>query len=233
MIAKITYNFFEDSVEENLEKIITYFRLDKDEVKKYINSFYEPSDITMQDFVVNFGIKLAAFDSRNADIMCRHMTAMTKEGIEDVKTKGLLDLVGMLTEDTVLNRFLKENQVEFDVQNKRLIVDGQVYIISTTDEQCLFCVEKKEIRCGRFEHCDIREKMDYVGRKLYELGGTLEFFVSGTREDMERYSVIHMNPEILETLDQLLGKIKVKTNRELPFALSTKWRVQDKKTYIL
>lgn len=37
----------------------------------------------------------------------------------------------------------------------------------------------------------------------------------------------------LETLDQLLGKIKIKTNRELPFALSTKWSVQDKKTYIL
>lgn len=51
--------------------------------------------------------------------------------------------------------------------------------------------------------------MDFVGRKLYELGGTLEFFVSGTKEDMERYSVIHLNPEILETLDQLLGKIKV------------------------
>ncbi len=233
VIEKIIFNFFEDSVEESIEKLITYLRLDEDKVKKYIDSFNEPSDITIQDFVVDFGIKLADFDNRSAGIMCRHMTTLTKEGLEDVKTKGLLDLVGVLTEDTVLNRFLKENQVEFDVQNKRLIVDGQVYIISTTDEQCLFCVEKKEIRCGRFERCDIREKMDYVGHKLYELGGTLEFFVSGTREDMERYSVIHMNPEILETLDQLLGKIKVKTNRELPFALSTKWRVQDKKTYIL
>lgn len=161
VIEKIIFNFFEDSIEESLEKIITYFRLDEDEVKKYIGSFNESSDVTIQDFVVNFGIKLADFDNRSAGIMCRHMTTLTKEGLEDVKTKGLLDLVGVLTEDTVLNRFLKENQVEFDVQNKRLIVDGQVYIISTTDEQCLFCVEKKEIRCGRFEHCDIREKMDY------------------------------------------------------------------------
>ena len=67
----------------------------------------------------------------------------------------------------------------------------------------------------------------------YELGGTLEFFVSGTKEDMERYSVIHLNPEILETLDQLLGKIKVKTNRKLPYALSYKWREQEKKTCFL
>lgn len=72
VIEKIIFNFFEDSVAESLEKIITYFRLDEDEVKKYIGSFNEPSDVTMQDFVVNFGIKLATFDSRNAGIMCRH-----------------------------------------------------------------------------------------------------------------------------------------------------------------
>ena len=50
---------------------------------------------------------------------------------------------------------------------------------------------------------------------------------------MERYSVIHMNPEILETLDQLLAKIKVKSNRKEPFALSYKWREQERKRYIL
>lgn len=233
MEEKITFNFFEDSIEESINKIAKYFHLDEYAVKKYINSFEEPADITMQKFVVDFGINLGAFDSANARIIGRHMTAMTKEGLEDIITKGLLDLIGVLTEDTVLNRFLRENQVIFNVQNKRLIIDGQEYIITSTDEQCLFCMEQREIRCGRFERCDIREKMDYVGRKLYELGGTLEFFVSGTKEDMERYSVIHMNPEILETLDQLLGKIKVKTNRKEPFALSYKWRRMDKKTYIL
>lgn len=72
----------------------------------------------MQKFVVDFGINLGAFDSANARIIGRHMTAMTKEGLEDIITKGLLDLIGVLTEDTVLNRFLRENQVIFNVQNK-------------------------------------------------------------------------------------------------------------------
>ena len=233
MSEKIIFNFFDDSIEDNIQKLVDYFRLEKDKVIEYISSFDNPADITVENFIVKFGINLTNFDCANVDIVCRHMTVLTKEGLEDVKTKGLLDLVGVLTEDTVLKRFLYENQVVFDVQGKRLIVDGQDYVITTSDDPCLFCIENKEIRCGVFERCDIREKMDFVGRKLYELGGTLEFFVSGTKEDMERYSVIHLNPEILETLDQLLGKIKVKTNRKLPYALSYKWREQEKKTYIL
>lgn len=161
------------------------------------------------------------------------MTSMTEEGIEDSRTKGLLDLTHLLMKDTVLSRFLKRNNVIFDVKNRELFVDGQTYRITTAEEDCIICVEKKEIRCGRFERCDIREKMDSVGRKIYQLGGTLEFFVSGSKADMEHYSVIHLNPEILETLDQLLAEIKVRSNRDEPFALSYKWREQERKTYIL
>lgn len=233
MIRKITFDFFNESIEESVQKICAYFQLDKDVVKEYINIFEEPSDITAKDFIVNFKIDLTAYDTGNVEIMCRHMTAMTKEGILDIKERGLLDLIRVLSEDTVLSRFLKDNQVVFDLPNKKLYVDGQDYMITTTEEECLFCIEKKEVRCDTFIRCDIKDKMDSIGRKIYELGGTLEFFLSGTKEDMERYSVIHMNPEILETLDQLLAKIKVKTKREEPFALSYKWRAQKMKTYIL
>lgn len=233
MIRKITFDFFNEPIEESIQKISAYFRLDKDAVKEYVGNFEEPSDIAAKDFIINFRMNLAAYDMSNTDIICRHMTAMTKEGISDIKEKGLLDLIGVLSEDTVLSRFLKDNQVVFDLPNRKICVDGQDYMITTTEEECLFCVEKKETRCDTFNRCDIRDKMDSIGRKIYELGGTLEFFVAGTKEDMERYSVIHMNPEILETLDQLLAKIKIKTKREEPFALSYKWRTQEMKTYIL
>ena len=182
MEEKITFNFFEDSIEESTNKIARYFHLDECAVKKYINSFEEPADITTQKFVVDFGIHLGIFDSSNARIIGRHMTAMTKDGFEDILKRGLLDLVGVLTGDTVLNKFLRENQVIFDVQNKCLIIDGQEYIITSAGDECLFCIEQREIRCGKFERCDIREKMDNIGRKLYELGGTLEFFVSGLKK---------------------------------------------------
>lgn len=49
-----------------------YFHLDECAVKKYINSFEEPADITMQKFVVDFGINLGVFDSANARIIGRH-----------------------------------------------------------------------------------------------------------------------------------------------------------------
>lgn len=158
MSEKIIFNFFDDSIEDNIQKLVDYFRLEKDKVIEYISSFDNPADITVENFIVKFGINLTNFDCANVDIVCRHMTVLTKEGLEDVKTKGLLDLVGVLTEDTVLKRFLYENQVVFDVQGKRLIVDGQDYVITTSDDPCLFCIENKEIRCGVFERCDIREK---------------------------------------------------------------------------
>ena len=63
----------------------------------------------MQKFVIDFGIHLGTFDSANARIIGSHMTAMTKDGLEDIITKGLLDLVGVLTEDTVLNKFFSQN----------------------------------------------------------------------------------------------------------------------------
>lgn len=233
MSKKISFDFFNDSLEESIEKIAKYFKLDEQSVAEYFDSFEEPADISANNFVMEFKINLADCDNSNAEIICRHMTTTTQEGLKDIEKRGLLDLKGMLEEDTVLNRFLRNNQVEVDIQNKRILIDGKNYPITTTDEQCLLCIEEREVRCGKFEKCDIREKMDSVGRKIYDLGGTLEFFVSGTKKDMERYSVLHFNPEILETLDQLLAKIKNKTGRKEPFALSFKWREQQNEIYIL
>lgn len=232
MKEKIVINFFDDPREKSVESMAAYFQLDKNLLSKYIEDF-EKNGIAVKDFVSAFGINLSQYDSSLIEIICRHMTSMTEEGIEDIRTKGLLDLTHLLMNDTVLSRFLKRNNVIFDVKSRELFVDGQAYRITTAEEDCLICVEKKEIRCGRFERCDIREKMDSVGRKIYQLGGTLEFFVSGSKADMEHYSVIHLNPEILETLDQLLAEIKVRANRDEPFALSYKWREQERKTYIL
>jgi len=232
MQKKRIFNFFNDAKELNIQSIAAYFQLDKNAVTKYLKN-NEKTGITIKEFVFDFGIDLSKYDSRKAEIICRHMTSTTKEGMEDIKEKGLLDLIGMLSKNTTLSRFLRNNKVIFDLQNRKLFVDGQAYRITTTDEQCIVCLEKKKTRCGLFERCDIRDKMDSVGRKIYQLGGTFEFFVSGNKADMEKYSVIHMNPEILETLDQLLAEIKVKSDRKEPFSLSYKWRQQERKTYIL
>ncbi len=232
MREKIVINFFDNPREKSIESMAAYFQLDKNLLSKYIEDF-EKNGIAVKDFVSAFGINLSQYDSSLIEIICRHMTSTTVEGIEDIRTRGLLDLIDLLTEDTVLSRFLKRSNVVFNLKNREMFVDGQAYRITIAEDECLICVEKKEIRCGRFERCDIRDKMDSVGRKIYQLGGTVEFFVSGSKADMEHYSVIHLNPEILETLDQLLAEIKVRSNRDEPFALSYKWRKQKRKTYIL
>ena len=108
MSEKIIFNFFDDSIEDNIQKLVDYFRLEKDKVIEYISSFDNPADITVENFIVKFGINLTNFDCANVDIVCRHMTVLTKEGLEDVKTKGLLDLVGVLTEDTVFAEIMTQ-----------------------------------------------------------------------------------------------------------------------------
>ena len=35
---KIIFNFFDDSIEDNIQKLVDYFRLEKDKVIEYISS---------------------------------------------------------------------------------------------------------------------------------------------------------------------------------------------------
>lgn len=77
---------------------------------EYFDSFEEPADMSANNFVMEFKINLADCDNSNAEIICRHMTTTTQEGLKDIEKRGLLDLKGMLEEDTVLSRFLRDNQ---------------------------------------------------------------------------------------------------------------------------
>lgn len=51
--------------------------------------------------------------------------------------------------------------------------------------------------------------MDSLGRKLYELDATVEFFAAWTIDMMKSYSTLHQLPEILEVV---LGAIKAITS---------------------
>lgn len=130
MREKIVINFFDDPREKSVESMAAYFQLDKNLLSKYIEGF-EKNGIAVKDFVSAFGINLSQYDSSLIEIICTHMTSMTEEGIEDIRTKGLLDLTQLLMKDTVLSRFLKRNNVIFDVKNRELFVDGQAYRITT------------------------------------------------------------------------------------------------------
>lgn len=67
-------------LEESIEKIAKYFKLDEQSVAEYFDSFEEPADISANNFVMEFKINLADCDNSNAEIICRHMTTTTQEG---------------------------------------------------------------------------------------------------------------------------------------------------------
>ena len=64
MSEKIIFNFFDDSIEDNIQKLVDYFRLEKDKVIEYISSFDNPADITVENFIVKFGIKIGRASCR-------------------------------------------------------------------------------------------------------------------------------------------------------------------------
>lgn len=229
----IVFNYFEDNQEENIRKIASHFQIDIMDLKTYMDGFENKEDITTSEFIERFMINLSLYDVSKVEILCKHMTTTTQEGIKDIKTLGLLDLRNMLITDTILSRFLSENDVVVDVDNRELKVDNIEYEITITEDNCQRCVENREKECGKFDICELRERMDSLGRKLYELDATVEFFIAGTIKMMKSYSSLHCCPEILETLEPILGSIKVLTDRKDYFQLKYKWGKQKIQTYIV
>ena len=76
------------------------------------------------------------------------------------------------------------------------------------------------------------EKLGVLNTKLYELGATLEFFVAGTLEEMLSYSTVSHCPEILDTIDQLIGKIE-KPYGSCTYPLCVEWISQHPNCYVI
>lgn len=84
MQEKIVFNFFDNSREQSIQSLAAYFHLDKNAVIKYIKDSEKMGGITLRDFVIDFEINLSEYGSGRVEIICRHMTSMTEEGIEDI-----------------------------------------------------------------------------------------------------------------------------------------------------
>lgn len=134
MSEKIIFNFFDDSIEDNIQKLVDYFRLEKDKVIEYISSFDNPADITVENFIVEFGINLTNFDCANVDIVCRHMTVLTEEGLEDVKE---------ITEDS--NMALKISSDELYKMREKSILQNRTDQMLTEKEMDYWEEKDKQI----------------------------------------------------------------------------------------
>ena len=124
----ITFDFFNDSSTELVEKFCEYFQLDKETVEDYFIRV-NPDTLTPETLVRKFDLKLNEYDSSQLQIVCRHMTTSTEDEIHSFVDKGILDLRTMLQENTPLSQFLLEHKIKVDVDEHKIeklsIEDGK------------------------------------------------------------------------------------------------------------
>lgn len=94
----ITFDFFNDSSTELVEKFCEYFQLDKETVEDYFIRV-NPDTLTPETLVRKFDLKLNEYDSSQLQIVCRHMTTSTEDEIHSFVDKGILDLRTMASRE--------------------------------------------------------------------------------------------------------------------------------------
>lgn len=226
-MAKVKFNFFHDDKDTWLGSFCKYFQLDESVAFSYFNKA-NPDELT-PDKVGN-DLNLSQYDSSTVNIICRHMTTTIADNLSSFLSLGILDLKSMLQLDTPINRFLDNNGINVNVDAKKVTINSSEYPITSQDEVCLKCMKNKETICNEYMRCELRKSLDKLGLKLYKYGGTLEFFIHASYEQMSLYSNIRLCPEILQTIDRI---VEIATGQNAISELSYKWIKSRKKCYVL
>lgn len=107
---------------------------------------------------------------------------------DDIKRNGLHNLQWVLSNDTVLNKYLKKYKISFDIGNKLLYIDGDRYDIDYEKYKDLDLISKR------------KEQLHNIGHKIF-----YDFQINAFLfcEDIYEYSTIHEAPEFLFTLSNV------------------------------
>ena len=81
-----------------------------------------------EEFFEKYSSVINNIDIENLELVAFHVTSNSNQ-CEDIKKYGLHNLQWVLSNDTDLNRFLKENNVKFDVKSKVMYIGDVAYII--------------------------------------------------------------------------------------------------------
>lgn len=207
------------------------FNLDYCNTSRYFK-IVDKQSLDVNKVVEDLKIDLNTQISSWVNIVCRHMTTVTNDGLESLKNKGILDLKRMLQEETSLSNFLKSHGITIDVDRKIFNINNNEYPILSYSDTCPFCIsrENDEI-CTGYYRCELKENIEHLALKLYKYGATIEFFINGTLEEMMKYSTIDKYPEILFTIEEICSLIPDEHIKNIH--LGNQWIKNENKCYIV
>lgn len=196
MSKKVYFNFFEYNT--IIDSMVDFFEIEKEEINRFMDFVnYEKLDAeeAERQFIAKFKINNDLLDFDNCYIRVKHIST-SYDKLECIKKYGMRDLIFLLTEDTLLKRFLQNYNLQINYSEKYIDIDGTKYYI------------KDYNTCDKDEFSyPYRRNMSNIYHKLYYFRGEIEAFYKATEKAMYNYSTILRCPEIISNLDQFLKHI--------------------------
>ena len=139
------------------------------------------------EFYERYRTVIDKIDIENLEIVAFQVTSNDNK-CDDIKRNGLHNLQWVLSNDTVLNKYLKKYKISFDIGNKLLYIDGDRYDIDYEKYKDLDVISKR------------KEQLHNIGHKIF-----YDFQINAFLfcEDIYKYSTIHEAPEFLFTLSNV------------------------------
>lgn len=222
-MKKVNFNFFD--YDSTYDVMCQYFNLDDVDVTLFLSENLSKS-ISLQDFIDRFHINLSNFDPSEVTINAKHVTTQP-EDFYSLKKYGLLNLKDSLELDTSFSRFLKNNGLTFKLNEKTMNFNNHEYNIQYIGQKCTTCDLGKDEICDEYSICEYKHNMNLLYLKFYKDNFETEIFINGSSDKMLGYSSVRSNPEILNTLDDIIVEIDPNVS------LSTQWRKQENLTTLI
>ncbi len=163
----------------------------------------QPGELVME-YLVECGRNIDAFVERNryrldnlnlqdVRFVAFHVTA-SLDDCKEIKENGIRDLQYVLSHNTMLSRLLKRGDINFDIENRIMYVNGRDYDVDYDHYRGRRLLTPKE------------ECLDSIAHRIY-----CDFCIDGfwDNDDIEGYGTdIHERPEFISKLIKMSSKAK-------------------------
>lgn len=144
-------------------------------------------------FLERNGHRLDDLNLQDVHFVAFHVTA-SLDDCQEIKASGIRDLQYVLSHNTILSRLLKRGDINFDIENRIMCVNGRD-----------FDIDYEHYRGRRFLTPE-EKRLDSIAHRIY-----YDFCVDGfwANDDIEGYGTdIHERPEFISKLIKISPKAK-------------------------
>lgn len=171
-----------------IEFLSQFTSIEENDIFRYL--LEKKFNLVNVDFINDFNIDIDEISVENVTYVVSHVTSSNDE-LNSIKSLGIRNLQEVLSVDTPLSKFLRGNDIHFDIANKKMMCKGISYDI--------------DFKTGQYyEHNSLNEKLNSIGHKIYYDFQTSGFLLM--RDEISYGGRVHERPEFLFNISSLCNK---------------------------